>query len=433
MTPRMPSPLKVETVPLVQLQADQNNARLHPQANLDAIAGSLKRFGQCEPLVVQRGTNRVLGGNGRLEVMRLLGWQTAEVSYVDLKASEAQALALALNRTSETAEWDMERLQAIIDACLADDVPLGDLGFDDAALKAMMGPGEDLPEGDAQGEPATNMPPVEVLPPGPEPDEDEPLPEEKPSRFKRGDVYLLDSPAGQHRVMCGSSADFADVERLMAGAKADLIFTDPPYNLGGLSTMVAKNIPGSYKKLAAAEWDQAFVFSDVSQNMVSVLAENASVYVCTSHHLFGDIVAWMKTWSDHNNFCVWAKSNPMPSLQKRHWTWSSELICYGTRGKHTFNFPDVGHALNVWSIQKNPSNTLHPTQKPVAVPRHAVAHSSAEGDLVVDFFGGSGCTIMACGELGRVCYSMELDPKYCETLTSRYERTYGVEAVREQR
>jgi DNA modification methylase len=373
--------------------------------------------------------------------MRALGWQTAVVSYVDLKASEASALALALNRTAETAEWDTERLQAVIDACLADDVPLDDLGFDDASIKAMMAdPAAAMPEAEGADDGAeadtpqlTDTPPVEVLPPGPEPDDDKPVPEGKPSRFKRGDVYLLDSPAGQHRVMCGSSADFGDVERLMAGAKADMVFTDPPYNIGGQNKVMAASVRKNYAGLKGADWDQQFDFDDVSHNMLAVLADDASVYVCTSHHLFGDIVAWMKTWSDHNNFCVWAKTNPMPSLQKRHWTWSCELLCYGTRGKHTFNFPDVGHALNVWSLQKNPSNTLHPTQKPVAVPRHAIAHSSAEGALVVDFFGGSGCTIMACGELGRVCYTMEVSETYCETLTGRYERTYGVEAVREER
>ena len=436
----MPTPLEIETVPLVQLHADGNNARLHPDANRAAIAGSLQRFGQREPLIVQRGTNKVVGGNGRLEVMRDLGWQTAVVSYVDLQASEAQALALALNRTAETAEWDTERLQAIIDACLADDVPLDDLGFDDASLKALMADptdasapvdGDHAALGDA-AEPET--PPVEMLPPGPEPDEDAPSPEAKPSRFKRGDVYLLDSPVGQHRVMCGSSADFGDVQRLMAGAKADLVFTDPPYNHGKHNKLLAANLrKNSYGALKEAGWDRDFDFADVSHNILSIMSGDCSVYICTSVHLFGPIIEWMRTWSHLQSYCVWAKSNPMPSLQKRHWTWSSELICYATRGKHTFNFPDVGHALNVWSIQKNPANTLHPTQKPVAVPRHAVAHSSVEGALVVDLFGGSGCTVMACAELGRLCYTMEVSEAYCETIVSRVERTYGGTAVLENR
>jgi len=118
----------------------------------------------------------------------------------------------------------------------------------------------------------------------------------------------------------------------------------------------------------------------------------------------------------------------MPSLMKRHWTWNAELICYATRGKHTFNFPSDGHALSVWSITKINGKTGHPTEKPVAVPEHAIIHSSKNGDIVLDLFGGSGSTLIACEKTGRKARLMELDPKYCDVIVKRWEDFTGKKA-----
>ena len=429
----MSTPLTVETMPLSELITDPDNARVHDQANLAAIVGSLRRFGQREPLVVHQGTNIVIGGNGRLAAMRELGWTHASVTFATLTPTEAKGLALALNRSGEIASWDEAKLAELIADCRAENLDVGYLGWDEAqlddiiadgkrALAAEDAPGDERePDDDIEAEDPDGGPPeVEMV-------DAEPLPESSSSGklrdepVKLGDVWQL----GRHRLMCGSSADHGAVEKLMNGKKAKLIWTDPPYNLGGQSTVMAAGVRKNYKKLKDAEWDQAFDFADVEQNMLAILDTAASVYVCTSHHLFGDIIAWFKTWADHHNFCVWTKSNPMPSLQKRHWTWCAELLAYGTRGKHTFNFPETGHALNVWPIAKNAANTLHPTQKPVGVPKHAILHSSAEDDIVVDLFGGSGSTLMACEETGRICYMMELDPKYVQTVLTRYEKGTG--------
>lgn len=245
-------------------------------------------------------------------------------------------------------------------------------------------------------------------------------------RVKRGEIYAL----GRHRLACGDAASAEDVALLMAGTKAVLVFTDPPYNIASNNDGVASNVSKAHEKLMGSEWDKNFDFASVAPALLSLLAEDASVYVCTSHHLAGSIWQWMKTWADHSNWCVWSKPNPMPSLMKRHWTWSAELVCYATRGKHIFNFPDSGHALSVWEINKKSGDSGHPCEKPVAVPEHAILHSSKEGQIVVDLFMGSGTTLIACEKNNRVCYGMEIDPAYCDVIIERWEDFTGEKAER---
>jgi DNA modification methylase len=218
----------------------------------------------------------------------------------------------------------------------------------------------------------------------------------------------------------------------MDGKKADMVFTDPPYNIASENKGVAAEVSKAHRDLMNAEWDKGFDFAEVQGCLLAAIAENATVYVCTSHHLAGSIWQWMKTWSSHSNWCVWSKPNPMPSLMKRHWTWSGELICYGTRGKHVFNFPDEGHALSIWTITKVNGSSGHPTEKPVSVPEHAVLHSSKKGQLVLDLFGGSGSTLIACEKTGRQARLMELDPAYCDVIVKRWEDFTGKKAILEE-
>lgn len=182
------------------------------------------------------------------------------------------------------------------------------------------------------------------------------------------------------------------------------------------------------KKLSEAEWDKDFDIKTALQRIEEVLAEDVTVYICTSHFLANDIWQWLKGWAKHNSYCVWCKPNPMPSLSKRHWTWNTELICYGTRGNHTFNFPKDGHALSSWLINKQNGATGHPTEKPIEVPATAIKHSSKEKDVVLDLFGGSGSTLMAAEQLKRKCYMMELDPHYCDVIIARWEAFTGQKA-----
>jgi DNA modification methylase len=183
-------------------------------------------------------------------------------------------------------------------------------------------------------------------------------------------------------------------------------------------------------KLSKSDWDMNFDIDAALNALYTCLAVDVTVYVCTSHFLASKIWEWMKAWADHDSYCVWSKPNPMPSLSKRHWTWNTELICYATRGKHVFNFPSEGHALSTWTINKKNGQTGHPTEKPVEVPAMAISHSSNKGSIVLDCFGGSGSTLIACEQLGRKCYCCELDEHYCDVILARWETLTGGEAVR---
>jgi DNA modification methylase len=136
----------------------------------------------------------------------------------------------------------------------------------------------------------------------------------------------------------------------------------------------------------------------------------------------------MATWAAHHEWCAWHKTNPMPSLSKRHWTWDGELIPYATRGKHTFNFPAKGHAPSIWDIPKS-KETSHPTEKPVAVPEMAIRYSSKSRDVVLDPFLGSGTTLIACERLNRKCRAVEIAPKYVAVTLQRWHDMTGEEPV----
>ena len=222
---------------------------------------------------------------------------------------------------------------------------------------------------------------------------------------------------GEHRLVCGDCTDAATVARVMGGEMAALVFTDPPYNVASENDIYAADVSKSMAGLKAAEWDHDFDLRPALDALP--LAQDVTVYVCTSHHLAPVIWAWMATWAEHFFWCVWNKPNPMPSLSKRHWTWNAELVPYATRGKHTFNFPAEGHALCVWTFAKS-KETEHPTEKPVVVPMHAISHSSKSGDVVFDGFSGSGSTLIACENLGRRCRAIEIDAGFTAVALERW-------------
>ena len=253
------------------------------------------------------------------------------------------------------------------------------------------------------------------------------VPASAKKRTKLGDVFEL----GEHRLVCGDCGDPKILKKLFGNEKADMVFTDPPYNVASETTCfdaTSRTRKKSMGKLKDSEWDKNFDPSLVFDSIESVMSENVTLYWCMSHHLAPQVWEWCREWSKFHMYCVWSKSNPMPSLSKRRWTWSSELICYATRGKHVFNFPKEGHALSVWDIKKNQCNDLHPTQKPVDLVKHAIVHSSKKDQIVADFFGGSGTTIIACEETNRKCLMVEISPEFCDVIVQRWEEYTGEKA-----
>lgn len=248
-------------------------------------------------------------------------------------------------------------------------------------------------------------------------EDDAPEVSDEPSVSKRGEIYQL----GKHRVMCGDSTKIEDVERLMDGNKADMVFTDPPYNIASDSKNFAADVSRSMDKLSKSEWDKGFNPDEFLNLLPVFLKDNSTIYVFTSHFLFSQIFEQLKAWNDFVLYCIWHKPNPMPSLSKRHWTWNTELCLYAVRGRHTFNFPDGQNALSGWIINKNSDGT-HPTQKPIELCANPISKSSNQGDIVLDLFLGSGSTLIACEQTNRICYGMELDEKYVDVIRKRYHK-----------
>jgi len=386
----------VQEVSLEKLRPYKRNAKKHGAGQIEKLKASIMEFGFLTPCLIDSEYN-LIAGHGRVMAAKELGIETVPCVFIEgLTDEQRRAYILADNRLGELGEWDMELV-------LDELTELDDLGFD-IELTGFEMP-EELPE---------------VI----EDDFDESAIPDEP-RTKMGDLWQL----GEHRLICGDSTDVNVIDRLMDGVKADCVFTDPPYNIASDSKNFASDVSKAMKDLSKSEWDKDFDIREVLDNILVTIAENATVYVCTSHFLASNIWAWMKEWADHYQYCVWSKPNPMPSLAKRHWTWNTELICYATRGKHTFNFPKEGHALSTWTINKKNGDTGHPTEKPVEVPAMGISHSSKKGDVVLDLFGGSGSTLIACEQLNRKCYMCELDEHYCDVIISRWETLTGREAV----
>lgn len=251
-------------------------------------------------------------------------------------------------------------------------------------------------------------------------DEADNLPELVPVVAVQGDVWTL----GKHRLVCGDSTSHRTIGLLMQkGEKADLVVTDPPYNLvekRDMQLVTAIKSQAAYKKMADDGWDEGFEIKKIFEVIEENVSLNVSVYIFTSQFIAGEIWEWFQQWNQFADFCVWTKSNPMPSLAKRGWTSACELICYTRRGKHVFNFPDEGHCPNWFRFSKPMQNRVHPTQKPVKLIEYLIEKSSMPGQIVLDLFAGSGTTLMACQSTGRVARCVERELKYCDVILERY-------------
>jgi DNA modification methylase len=370
-------------ISIAQLSLDPKNARKHSARNLDAIAASLLKFGQRKPLVVHRGV--VLAGNGTLEAARSLGWTEIDVAEVpdDWDMDTAKAYALADNRTAELAEWDESELAKQLLELQDADWDITELGFDIPALADIEPNDEDeIPE-----------PPVEP-------------------KTKLGDIYQL----GRHRLMCGDSTDLASVGCLMNGTKADLVFTDPPYGVEYQSNMRTKS-----EKFAVLSNDDKFL--DITPTIKEY--SNGWVFVWTSWKVQNKWIDLLKDFDYPTNIIVWHKPGGGIGDLKRTFSSDYEIALVWHRGAELCG-KRIG---SVWTINKDGASTyLHPTQKPVELSREALDKTTNVNANVLDLFGGSGSTLIGCELMNRNAYLMELDPKYCDVIVTRWENLTGLKA-----
>lgn len=420
----MPPQVERRVVSMDTLARATYNPRRIDKAERAGLAASLDRFGLVQEIVVNRradGELRVVGGHQRLDILQAQGTKKVPVAIVELDDTDEKALNLALNSHAISGDWDGGKLAEMLEEIerglpqLFADVRLNEL-WDFAEKAGAPGDNKDKPE------PQVEKPRVTPV-------------------TRLGDVWLC----GPHRIICGDSAEPDVLARLMQGAHARLLLTDPPYNLAGEASNVGAKIArgGSLKygrmgkmrsaqDLADAEWDVDFKPHKLLDRLDELVGPDATAYVFTSHFIFGEWVSGLRArkW-DHVNFTSWCKTTPTPSMTKRHWTWAMELCVYATRGKHVANFPAEGHALSWWESAAKGTTTEHPTEKPVDIVSKALRFSSEPGDLVVDPFGGSGTLLVACEREARIARLCELNPVWVDAQVARWQAESGQAATLE--
>lgn len=401
--------MKVKKELIASLSYDPANAMGHPDENIEAIKGSLKRFGQQKPIVVD-AKGVVRAGNGTLRAAIALGWTDIVVTRSDLTGSELTAYALADNRTSQLGQWDMGVLGATLKALQDEGFPLPEIGFGDDFLKVLE------PE----------------LPPGlTDPDD---VPASAETRCKAGDLWVL----GRHRLLCGDSTQLDLVERLMGGEMADLLFTDPPYGvsygdknafLNAISRGNSIQIPIKNDHMKPDEMNE--FWADILTNVYAVTSNKASYYICSPQG--GDLMMMMmmsiiRAGWQLKHMLIWVKNNHV--LGRCDYNYKHEPILYGWKTEGTHEFIGEGRCkTSVWDFPKPKKNDLHPTMKPVDLYAEAILNSSRRDGLVIDPFLGSGSTLIACEKTGRRCYGLELDEHYCDIIIKRWEDFTGKTAV----
>jgi len=381
--------LKIEYINIDKLIPYINNPRINDKA-IDKVAGSIAEFGFKNPIIIDKD-NVIVAGHTRLLSARKLGLTEVPIIQVeDLTDKQIKAFRIADNKTSEFAEWDMELLKIEMED-LEDMVT----GFDDAEFDNMMGTGKEVVEDDFEVE----------LP-------DDPI-------SKLGDIYQL----GNHRLMCGDSTS-DDVDLLMGGNKADMVFTDPPYGIeysGGRIGGKAKPAHGQILNDGLQGVELGNLINRVFTNNKS----EADVYICVSPIMqkpFLDALEGKKI----DAVIVWDKKQP--GLGYMAYRRQCEFIYFIKGG--AFRKGDKSD-FDLWSISKgDTSNYVHGTQKPILLATRAIENSSKQEDVVLDLFGGSGSTLIACEQLNRICYMMELDPRYIDVIISRWETFTGNKAVK---
>ncbi len=407
--------LKVKRVEVSSLKIDPSNARKHDAKNLEAIKGSLAKFGQVEPLVVRKATGVVIGGNGRLAAMQANGATQCDIVELDIDATQASALALALNRTSELAAWDDDVLSATLKALDADGFDIGAIGFDDFDF---------------------SVPPKEGLT---DPDD---IPEHVEPRTKPGDLYVL----GGHRVLCGDSTDVLAVERMMGGEKADITFTSPPYNAGvsaklSGNTSIDDNLYGDGHDDAMDPDDWLQFVSLATANSI----KHSRYQFWNMQFLAGNRTALPRYWAafkDHIvDVAIWDKGHAQPAAAERVLDSRFEFVFIFTSDDKPSRAIRCAPAFrgciqNVFSIPPQMQNefaSIHAATFPVAFPETFIDKFAPVKGSVLELFAGTGTTLIACQKTGRRCFGMEIDPHYCDVIVERWERFTGEKAALEAR
>lgn len=378
----------------VLLPADYNPRKdLKPgDPEYDKLKRSIEQFGYVEPVIWNKVTGRVVGGHQRLKVLIDMGITEVECVVVEMDAEKEKALNIALNKIS--GEWDKEKLALLIADLQGADFDVSLTGFDPAELDALFKDSikDGIHDDDFDVETELKKPPITKL----------------------GDVWTL----GRHRLVCGDSTKANTFDLLMAGAKANLVITDPPYNV---------NYEGNAGKIKndnmANDAFYSFLLSSF-QNTEAVMADDASIYV---FHADTEGLNFRRAFSDAGFYlsgcCIWKKQSLV--LGRSPYQWQHEPVLYGWKKNGKHQWYTGRKETTIWEFDKPKKNGDHPTMKPIPLLAYPIMNSSMSNTLVLDPFGGSGSTLIACEQSDRSCYTIELDEKFCDVIVKRYIEQVG--------
>lgn len=383
---------KLEMVKVSELIPYVNNARTHSQEQVNKLRSSLREFGFVTPVIIDADKN-VIAGHGRLMAAKEEGITEVPCVLVDyLTEAQKKAYILADNRYAQDAGWDEELLRLEIEALEGMDFDVSLTGFNEDEISDLFA-GADT--SDTQ-------------------DDDFDLSDalEKAAFVERGDVWVV----GRHRLMCGDATSEEDVATLMDGKKANLIITDPPYNVAFESSdgLSIKNDKMENEKF------YEFLLS-AFKNMAAHLEKGGAAYV---FHADTEGLNFRKAFIDAGfhlaGCCIWVKNSLV--LGRSDYQWQHEPVLYGflQNGKHYWSKNAGRSQTTIWNFDKPKKNKNHPTSKPLDLLAYPIGNSSQENAIVIDTFGGSGSTLMTCEQTNRICHTMELDEKYASVILRRY-------------
>ena len=414
--------MKIEYTPVRELRPHPNNARTHSKKQIRQIANSMEKFGFCNPVLVD-DAKQIIAGHGRVEAAKLLGIEavpTCQLSH--LSEADKRAYVLADNKLAEKAGWDKELLAIELQGLIELEVDIELTGFEMAEIDIILEEAREA-TGAASG-----------------PEDTVPEPSAAPAVSQTGDLWLL----GTHRLLCGDAREKAAYAHVMDGAKAEFVFTDPPYNVAidghvcGLGRVRHREFAMGCGELSEAD------FTAFLKTVFALLAENSvegSIHqICMDwRHMAEMLAAGRAIYSELKNLCVWNKSNAgMGSFYRsKHelvFVWKSGTAAHinnfelGQHGRHRSNVWDYA-GVNSMRAGRLEELAMHPTVKPVALVADAIRDCSRRGGLVLDPFCGSGTILIAAERSGRKARALEIDPAYVDVAVRRWQAYSGKSAV----
>lgn len=373
-----------------------NNARTHSAKQINKLRSSLREFGFINPVIIDRGFN-VIAGHGRIEAAKAEGISEVPCVFADyLTEAQKKAYILADNRMAMDAGWDEELLRGEIEVLQAESFDVGLTGFDESEIADLFETDSEVKDDGFDVDAELKKPPV----------------------TKSGDLWLL----GNHRLFCGDSTKEETYTLLMDGKKANLVVTDPPYNV---------NYEGSAGKIKNDNMENGRFYQfllDAFTCMEKVMENDASIYV---FHADTEGLNFRKAFADAGFYlsgtCIWKKQSLV--LGRSPYQWQHEPVLFGWKKKGRHQWHTGRKESTIWEFDKPKKNGDHPTMKPVPLIAYPIKNSSMGNYIVLDPFGGSGSTLIACEQTDRVCHTIELDEKFCDVIVKRYIEQAGKENV----